>query len=135
MFCNGIPHLCNFKPELTLTQIGFRIAKHSKKRVLQWIIAFVQMIVRVDTYTKLIFHCKTHKKMCFAMEYRICVISSQSWHLHKSDFPLQNTQKNVFCNRLLHLCKWKSELTLTQSWFFNVKCTKRCVLIGNTAFV
>ena len=76
-----------------LHKSDFALQNTQKKRFLQWIIAFVQMIVRVDTYTKLIFHCKTHKKMCFAMEYRICVISSQSWHLHKSDFPLQSTQK------------------------------------------
>ena len=88
VFCDGLSHLCNLKSELTLAQIGFSIVKHSKRRVLRWIIAFVQFKVRVETCTKLIFHRKTHKKRCFAKDYRICVIYSQSWHLHKSDFPL-----------------------------------------------
>ena len=65
MFCNGISHLCNFNSELTLTQTGFPIGNQSKKRVLQWIIACVQMKVRVDNDAKLILHCKTQKQEVF----------------------------------------------------------------------
>ena len=87
VFCNGLLRLCNFKSKLTLAQIGFSIVKPSRRCVLQWIIAFVQFKVRVDTCTKLIFHCKMHKKTCFAMNLCFCATSSQSWHLHKADFP------------------------------------------------
>ena len=80
---------------------------------------------RVGTCTKLIFYCKTHKTTCFALEYRICAISSQSWHLHKSDFSLQNIQKNVFGGGILHVCYLKSELTVAQFGFSTVKRSKR----------
>ena len=103
VFSGGIMHLFNLKSELTGVQIGFPTVKHSKRRVLRWVIAFVQFKVRVCTCKKLIFHSNTHNKTCFEVEYRICAISSLSWHLHKSDFPLQTTQKDVFCNRILHL--------------------------------
>ena len=134
MCCNRISHLCNFKSELALAQIRFFIAKHSKRRVLKWIITFVQIKVRVSTCTQRISYCKTLKKTCFAMKYRICAISSQSSHLHKSDFPFQNTQ-DVFWYGMSHLCKLKSELALAQSGFSIVKRSKRRVLQRNIAFV
>ena len=195
VFCYGISHLCNFKSEFTFAQIRFSIAKHSKRRALQWIIAFVQIKVRVGTCTKQIsqyktlkktsfameyricaissqsctnriFRCKnsnirvlqriivfvqikvsvgtctkrishrkTLKKICFGMEYRISAISSQGSHLHKSDFPSQNIQKDVYDNGLSHLYKFKSELALAQIGFPIVKCSKICVLQCNITFV
>ena len=74
-------------------------------------------------------------KTCFVVEYRICVISSQSWHLHISDFPLKNSQKDVFCGRIMHLFNLKSELTVAQIGFPTVKHSKRRVLRCIIAFV
>ena len=96
VFCNGIPHLCNLKSELTLTQIGFSIWKHSKRCVLCWNIPIVQFKVRVDSCINLIFNYKTLKKTYFAMDYHNCEIENPCWHLLKFDFPLQNAQKDVF---------------------------------------
>ena len=118
--------MCNFKSEFTLAQIGISIAKPSKRRVLLWIIGFVK--IRVGTCTKRISYCKTLKKSCFEMEYRICEISNQRSHLHKSDFSFQNAQKDVFCEGLSHLCKLKSEWALAQSGLPIVKRSKRRVL-------
>ena len=52
VFCGGVPHLRNFKSELTLAKIGLSIAKHSKRRVLLWNIVRVQFKVRVDSCKK-----------------------------------------------------------------------------------
>ena len=80
-------------------------------------------------YTNRIFHRKTLKNTCFSMDYHICVISG---NLHKSDFPLQNTQKDVFCNELSHLCSLRS---LTQIEFSIAKTFKRRVLQWVFTFV
>ena len=109
------------------------MAKHSNRGVLSWNIAFVQFKVRVDRCTNLIIHCKTLKKTCFAVEYRTCAISSQSWHLHISDFPQQNTE-DVFCSGVLHLCNLKSQLTVAQISFSTVKHSKKRVLRWIIAF-
>ena len=133
--------------QLKLTQIVFSIAKRSISRVLQWIMVFVRLEVgveaytnriihsktskrrfaidyricvvssRFDTYTNLIFLWKTVKKMCFTIDYRICVVLSRSWHLEKSVFPKQKSQKDVFCYRKPHLCYFKSGLRLKQIGF------------------
>ena len=65
LFCLGIPHLCNFKSELTLARSGFFNSKHSKRRVLWWNIAFAQFKIRVDSCTNRIFYLKTLKKTFF----------------------------------------------------------------------
>ena len=121
VFCRNILHLCNLKSELTFVKIVFPILKYSKRRVLRWIIAFVQFKVRVGNCTKLIFHSKTHKMACFEVEYHICVISSQSWHVHKPDFFSQNTQNEVLCCGIFHLRNLESELTVAQTGFSTVK--------------
>ena len=105
-FCGGILQLYNLKSELTVVKIGFSTVKHSKRRVLRLIICNWKS---VDTFKKLIFHRKTYKKTCFGEKYRICAISNQNRHLHKSDFLLQNTQKNVFCVGILQLCNLNLE--------------------------
>ena len=101
VFCNELSHLCNLR---SLTQIEFSIAKTFKRCVLQWVFTFVQVKVRSNNYKKLILYCKNYNKTCFVMEYHICVISSQSRLLLNSDFPSKNTQEDVFCNDLSHLC-------------------------------
>ena len=68
------------------------------------------------------------------MDYGICVNDSQSWHLHKADIPLQNAQKNVFCNGISHLCNLKQELPLTQIGFPIAKHLKKRVLLWIIAF-
>ena len=109
---------------MTVLKIVFPILKYSKSRVLRWIIAFVQFKVRIGNCTKLIFHSKTHNNACFEVEYHICVTSSQSWHLHKSDFLSQNTQNEVFCCRIFHLRNLESELTVAQTGFSTVNTKK-----------
>ena len=119
----------------TVSEIGFFTVKHWKRRVLLWNIIIMQVKVKVGTCTKQIFYGKIHKKRCFVVGYRICAIYSQSWHLQKSEFLLQNTQKDVFCGGILHLCNLKSELTIAKTRFFIVKHSKRRVLWLRTAFV
>ena len=135
VFCDGILHLCNLKSESAVVQFGFSSIKHSKRRILRCIIAFVQIQVGVDTCKQLIFYPQMHKKTCFVMEYRICAISSQGRHLHKSDYPQQKTQKNVFCGGIFNLWNLKSDLTVAQIGFFTVKYSKRRVLQWIIAFV
>ena len=121
VFCEGIMDLCILKSELTILKVSFYTVNNLKRRVLKWIIAFVQFKVRVGNCTKLTFQSKTQTKTCFAVEYRICAISSQCWHLHKSEFLLQNTQKVIFCGGIFHMYNLKAELTVTQTWFSTVK--------------
>ena len=52
--------------------------------VLQWNIIFVWLLSRLNTQTNRILHCKTLKKWCFAMEYRICVAVESSQYPNKS---------------------------------------------------
>ena len=110
---------------LTVAHIWFSNVKHSKRRVLRCIIAFMQFKDIFGTCAKLIFYCKMHKTACYAVEYRICAISTQSWHLHKSDFSPQNTQKDVFCGAIFLSCNLKSELTVAQIGISTVKHSKR----------
>ena len=127
VFCDELSHLCNLKSELTLAQIWFSIVKHSKRSVLQWISAFVQFKVRVGTWTKLIFHSKTHKKTYFEEEFRIYLFSSLSWNLHKSYFPPQNTKKDVF---VIEYCITELKVRVDS-------CTNRishCKTLKNTCF-
>ena len=66
--------LCDFKVDLTITQLVYSIVKSLKNGVLQWNIILVRLLGRLSNHTTRIFHCKTLKKWCFAMDYRACAI-------------------------------------------------------------
>ena len=80
---------------------------------------------------------KTHKKTCFAVGYRICAISSQSSHLLKSDFPSQNTQKDVFSCGIFNIVRVQVKVRVDscKNRICIVKHSKRRVLRWVIAFV
>ena len=86
------------------TQLVYSIAKHQKKGVLQWNIVFVWLLSLLNTHTNRIFHCKTLKKLCFLMDYRVCVDVESTQYPHISNIPSQNAKKIVFCNGLPCFC-------------------------------
>ena len=104
--------ICKLKVRVDCCTNRIFRCKTLKQTCFWWIIAFVQFNVRVGTCTKLIFQSKTINRRLLLWNTCICAILNQSRQFHKSDFLQQNTQNDVFCFGILHLCNLKSELTV-----------------------
>ena len=55
-------------------QLIYSIVKRLKNGDLLWFIVFVRLLTRLNNHTTRIFHCKTLKIWCSAMDYRTCAI-------------------------------------------------------------